>query len=310
MLYTDEEKMLTATAEPGQRRSRIDAYWQSRNIARDFFPNKPPGRILEFGPGQYDFLDCMKQKGFETFAVENKPVLVELGRLRGHRVIEHDYVESWPDLGGEKFEGIYSRAALSVFRYPLVHPSRFTLQNMLDSISSAVRHTGWLWISPHYSPTEKQLTLTDDYYAVIEDWKMRTGISTLPVDPLFRASYLLDKRKIIKDEVWLKNCELHSNPLWDALDAARSFAVWGRGELFSLNFAATFLNPKYRRKFSFFIESDICSPSEHEGIPVYPPKSVAQNNPDIIFVAALDTDRIFAEAESLGIRDKLWESAI
>jgi 16S rRNA A1518/A1519 N6-dimethyltransferase RsmA/KsgA/DIM1 with predicted DNA glycosylase/AP lyase activity len=88
MLKTKAEAELLQNAlEPGIRNPKRPGYGIS-NIFHDFHRDVSwsNARILELGPGHFEFCEAARNRGATAEAVELDPVVAELGKRRGFQI--------------------------------------------------------------------------------------------------------------------------------------------------------------------------------------------------------------------------------
>jgi hypothetical protein len=145
MLRSTEEITLLANAmEPGIRDPHRSAYGIS-NILTDFFDvRKLPGqRIIELGPGHYEFCEAIEQRGGTAEAVELDPAVAELGRRRGF-VVHTGNLRDLPKLSvAGPYDGLFSKGSTNPFWFI---GDVVALRSYIESIVKLVKPAGWHWI--------------------------------------------------------------------------------------------------------------------------------------------------------------------
>ena len=94
MLFDEEEiEIMSEVGAPSLRASNPVTERISRRIFNDFFTNinLAGTRIIELGPGQYDFARIAETSGANITAMDFEPAVIALGRKRGYSVILADF---------------------------------------------------------------------------------------------------------------------------------------------------------------------------------------------------------------------------
>ena len=167
MLTKAEEIECVKTAwEPGiadPSRGREDF----ERIAACFFHdlNLRGARILDIGPGHYDFGKSLSDSGAVVVGYELDPAVIKLGQLKGFEVIEGNVydVEHLNSLRGS-FDGLFCRGSFNSrnFEDTAAH------QTYLKTLISVVKPEGFSWISPCNDPLGDLASDTEFDRIVIE----------------------------------------------------------------------------------------------------------------------------------------------
>jgi hypothetical protein len=145
MLLDDEELQIMASAlQPPLRVQGMDT--QFKLIFDRFFAGRhlDGTRILELGPGQYDFTRLAMAAGATVMTIDHDPAVVALGRKRGYETLQADVLSlDWSPLRG-KFDGLFGRHSIAAqwFRDPI------PLQDFVNALCSALKPDGWGWLLP------------------------------------------------------------------------------------------------------------------------------------------------------------------
>src|SRR5436305_11985949 len=110
MLFDDEEISIMAAALQPPLRAPDHGASDFEQIIADFFrPELLRGaRILDLGPGQYDFARLATAAGASVTAIDHDPAIVALGKKRGHEVILADVLDlDWRTLA-QRFDGLFT----------------------------------------------------------------------------------------------------------------------------------------------------------------------------------------------------------
>ncbi len=152
MLFDDEEIEIMSAAKQPQLRTPNYSARPSKNIFNDFFSEHEfrGTKMLELGPGQFDFARLVEQAGGRVVSLDSDPAVVALGRKRGYEVIESDYIGvDWNAWRGE-FDGLFARGSINAFYYRDPH----SLNAFVDEICSVLKRDGWGWLTPANDDTE------------------------------------------------------------------------------------------------------------------------------------------------------------
>jgi len=89
--------------------------------------------------------------------------------------------------------------------------------------------------------------------------------------------------------------------LFRNLRKAKTVAVWGRGEFYSLYIRQFFEHSQYAKKLQYFIESEPVPPFQHDDLPVLSPEEAATRPADLVLVATAHRNLIAQDAAKAGI---------
>lgn len=146
MLFDGEEIRIMSTARQSLLRNPDYPVDHSEIIFNDFFGvYKFAGtKILELGPGQFDFARMVEAAGGKLVSIDEDPAVAALGRKRGYDVIEADYRDvDWSSLKGT-FDGLFARASINAFNFFEPEP----LSALIDAFCSVLKPEGWGWLAP------------------------------------------------------------------------------------------------------------------------------------------------------------------
>ena len=130
------------------------------NIFKEFFEKTSfAGTYIDMGPGQFDFGVMAKQLGADQcFAIENDPVVVELGEYLGFEVIEGNIKNFSRQMTGNKlFNGVFNKFSYNCFWYcgnPQAH------EKFVEEVFASIVEGGWAWIAP-WNGVPKAQNLSD-----------------------------------------------------------------------------------------------------------------------------------------------------
>src|SRR6202158_3080445 len=122
--------------DEARARRIFDAFFGGRELAG--------ARILELGPGQYDFARMVGAAGATVVGMDRDPAVVALGRKRHYDAIHSDFLTfDWDSLKGE-FDGLFCWASINPFWFS--DPA--ALDRFIDAICSSLKLDGWGWLAP------------------------------------------------------------------------------------------------------------------------------------------------------------------
>jgi hypothetical protein len=141
-------RAIMARAEPPMyRRPPLADRWDGfLRILRAFFASTDlrTARVLDIGPGHYQFSTLVAAAGGRPIAVERDAALAELGRALGHQVVEKDaFAVTAGDLGGP-VDGLFSKYSLRTFEHRTPERARAAC----DRIDALLAPDGWGWVAP------------------------------------------------------------------------------------------------------------------------------------------------------------------
>jgi len=145
MLTHPEDIRLAASAqEPGIRLPNRSPRGPAE-ILRDFFPHVSlqGKRILELGPGHYEFCDLVQSQGGRAEAIELDPPVAEIGRRHGHVVHRHDLRALGTFDTNEPYDGLFGKGSNNPFWF---YPDETALEAYILKLRALVRPDGWIWI--------------------------------------------------------------------------------------------------------------------------------------------------------------------
>ena len=145
MLTDPEDIRLAASAqEPGIRRPDRSPRGPG-DILRDFFPgvSLQGHRVLELGPGHYEFCDAIRSRGGRAEAIELDPPVAEIGRRRGHVIHQHDLRALDTFTTDKPFDGLFGKGSNNPFWF---YPDETALDAYIRKLRTLVKPDGWIWI--------------------------------------------------------------------------------------------------------------------------------------------------------------------
>lgn len=129
------------------------------HIFEDFLPEVEFSgqRLLDIGPGQYDFGVVARERGATVVGIDRDPAVLELGRHKGFEIIDTDLREVTPGSLDDAYDGLFCKYSLNAFWFGA------DLRRLRDHINvflDALRPHGWAWIAP-WNGVPKKLNLND-----------------------------------------------------------------------------------------------------------------------------------------------------
>jgi hypothetical protein len=115
-------------------------------IARDFFRGVDlSGRYIDLGPGQFDFVTIVRDRGESCVGVDFDPAVVELGHHKGFDAIEMNIRRLPEHEFGESLDGVFNKFALNAFWH---WDDEEAHARLVAAIAKLIRPDGWAWIGP------------------------------------------------------------------------------------------------------------------------------------------------------------------
>ncbi len=110
-----------------------------------FEPGHFAGRtVLEIGPGQYAFALLARSLGATVVCIERDPILIELGRYLGFRIIDQD-MHSIPAVELEnEFDGIWMKGAFNPLSLEIP-----AIRKLVNKLVRWSKPGGWFWVAPN-----------------------------------------------------------------------------------------------------------------------------------------------------------------
>ncbi len=151
MLKDNEEVLLMEKAiEPGIRDPYRENHTYPR-ILRSFFNEVDfkKSRVLDLGPGHFEFLDIARDKGAVCEAIEYDPVVRKLGEKRGFKTYDQNLKDL--DVGklGIPYDGIFCRCSINAFWF---HDDILQMENFVKNLIALGHSESWYWIAPCADP--------------------------------------------------------------------------------------------------------------------------------------------------------------
>jgi len=126
--------------DPNRSRKHFDRIFEDfLNSAA--FENK---RLLDLGPGQFDFGELAKLRGAEVIAIERDPALVRLGKHKGFHTIEGDLKHQSSFDQAQRFDGLFCKFSINAYWAASVEAA----VAYVHMITEGLAPDGWSWIAP------------------------------------------------------------------------------------------------------------------------------------------------------------------
>jgi len=109
-------------------------------------------RVLDIGPGQYDFGVIAGERGARVVGIDRDPAVLELGRHKGFDVIDADFRESTAAVIDGPYDGMFCKYSLNAFWFS---EDLSRVHEHVGAFLGALRDDGWGWIAPWNRAPEK-----------------------------------------------------------------------------------------------------------------------------------------------------------
>lgn len=106
-------------------------------------------RVIDLGPGQYDFARMIGERGGETDHIDKDPAVVELGRYLGYEVSQENLADF--DASGRQgcYDGLFCKFAVNAFWFYEAGADHVCRQsNYVRQLDGMLKPGGWGWIAP------------------------------------------------------------------------------------------------------------------------------------------------------------------
>lgn len=155
MLIDPVEIDIISSARQANVRSPKDAREHFRRIFDDFLnPVQMQGtKILDLGPGHWDFGELARERCAEVWGVDNDPPVLALGPHKGFHVAAGEL--RWPAKLKLPvlFDGLFCKFSVNAF---WAWRSEAAQQRFVPELLSLARPDAWTWISPWNGPSKKR----------------------------------------------------------------------------------------------------------------------------------------------------------
>ncbi|MDA1257664.1 MAG: hypothetical protein O3C10_07455 [Chloroflexi bacterium] len=101
-------------------------------------------RVLDLGPGQFDFARLLQAQGAMVESLDYDPAVIELGGYLGCTVRRADFKDLAADELAQRYDGVFCKFSINAFWWndPTVAYER------QRGFCSLVKPSGWGWIAP------------------------------------------------------------------------------------------------------------------------------------------------------------------
>ncbi len=113
-------------------------------------------RLLDLGPGQYDFAELADARGAVTEGIDRDEAVVELGEYRGLPVRRGDLKKLKAADFDTRFDGIFCKFSINAFWFDGAQQSAYVAE-----LEALLEPDGWGWIAP-WNGQPKKDPLSDD----------------------------------------------------------------------------------------------------------------------------------------------------
>lgn len=158
MLLDKTEVKIMEKAEQVALRNPQRSAWPFEKIVNDFFDDShfADKKVLDLGPGQYDFQELAKTKGAKGYAIDFDPAVIELGNYKGFEVTNADLRRISIDTFGHRFDGMFCRGSINAFWFA---QNLDQLYSYSKTIAELLSEDGWAFITP-WNGVSSSLNLT------------------------------------------------------------------------------------------------------------------------------------------------------
>ena len=154
MLKDDEEiEIMRDAFEPGIKYVQREEDTFHR-VFRAFFKEKKfqGSRILDLGPGHFEFLELVKNNGAFGECIEYDPAVCKLGIKRGFKVFEQDLKNLKSENVDPPYDGVICRCSINCFWFN-EDPKNF--YQFVRELRNLGNEDTWFWIVPCADPITK-----------------------------------------------------------------------------------------------------------------------------------------------------------
>ncbi len=146
MLNDKQAERIIAKAEQKNvaRADRPD--FDFSHILEDFFADHSFAgqRVLDIGPGQYDFARMIRARGGLCDNLDRDPAVLELGEYLGFRIIDADLMKFNPLDFSAEYSGIFCKGSINAHWYG----SPAGVAEFAKKLDSMIKPGGWGWFAP------------------------------------------------------------------------------------------------------------------------------------------------------------------
>lgn len=114
--------------------------------------------FLDFGPGQYDFGEMVRERGAVTHGIDKDPAVNELGRYKGFLIRFGELKDiKAEDFDAIKFDGIFCKLSINAFWF---YDEDQRHIEYIREVVKLIKPGGWAWIAP-WNGVPKQAELSE-----------------------------------------------------------------------------------------------------------------------------------------------------
>lgn len=201
MLYTEREyRVMEKAVQPNMR--KLTNVQPFINIINDYFSRAHfmGKHILDIGPGQCDFLDLAKKYGAVTYGVDGDPAVVELGEMRGHKMMRVSSFQSEWNYGTEQFDGMFCRSSINYLSCAFLPDGAI---EFVKKLLMSAKPTAWIWIVPWAKCPEGQEDMEKPTRRLIYALLKALNITVYAPSEMEKDRYGLHYA-IPKIEIWIR----------------------------------------------------------------------------------------------------------
>ncbi len=147
MLSDPREIEIIAKARQKNVRDPARSRVHFERIFTDFFPSVEMhgSRLLDLGPGHYDFGVLARARGAAVTGIDNDPAVLELGRYKGFDVHELRLQALRAGQFAGRFDGLFCKFSLNAFWFwddAVLH------ERWIGELIGVLRADAWGWVAP------------------------------------------------------------------------------------------------------------------------------------------------------------------
>ncbi len=105
-------------------------------------------RLLDLGPGQFDFCELARQRGAIVHAIDKDPAVVKLGNYKRIPTVHGDLRKLNARTFEFQFDGVFCKFSINALWYRDSMFSRRRHRRFIGQISRLIKPGGWAWIAP------------------------------------------------------------------------------------------------------------------------------------------------------------------
>jgi hypothetical protein len=148
MVLTPEEALIMREARQPKLRNPLRSRDPFSAIFSVFFHDVSfeGQKVIDLGPGQWDFCEVAREKGAECVGVDHDPAVLRLGEHKGFSSVNGDLrkVESF-DFGRQNFNGLFNRFSFNSAWFIGMPQAHY---EYVQALTQFISPSGWAWMAP------------------------------------------------------------------------------------------------------------------------------------------------------------------